>query len=361
MILPDISANQPNQNKGQQRHQIASALFTVNRPAGAGHSPQEVQTLETTFHKQFHSFIPHRLCEVTANHHEVRQVTQDFLRTFPGPWLLLSGGGSGTNRAQIQAVMENVVKGSIRPDDIYLGALRLGSGNIIPKHLGLPLDPLLALSKIAQGLHQADTLSCCLYRCVSYEDHDRSQTYYGATLVGIGQFGHIPQDVAQWRQRHPRLMTQLLNHTPLETINSWQYIAFSLLRALHCLIRPQRTAEVMIEQDGRTRPLRLFSGLLVNFDFPQLPFHTGCLINEPQLKLCLIPQMKRRQMMAALSHWRSLDKEILVYDITPKRPVDIHFLNSNQTTLALDEDTFVLPGHIRFEVAPSIRFVTGGG
>ena len=361
MVIPNLSTNGFKQQKGQHKRQIASALFIVNRSSGAGHTRQEAKALEDLFYNQFQPFIPHCLCAVTASHDEVQQVTHDFLHAFPAPWLLLSGGGSGTNRAQIQAIMDNIERGSVRPDDIYISALRLGSGNVIPKHINLPADPILALASIADGLRQGGILPCCVYRCVCHNGHGHSQTHYGATLASIGQFSRVPEDVAQWRQRHPQLMTQLLNHISLETVNNWQYTAFSLLRAVKCLLQPQRGDYVMIEQDGRFTSLRLFAGMLINFDFPPLPFQTDCLINESHLRLCLIPQTSRRQMLTALAHWQSLDNYILTYSVTPERPIDIHFLGDSQTTLALDEDIFVVPAHIRFEVAPWIRFVTGGG
>ena len=361
MVLPNIAAHRFNLKKAQHQQQITSALFIVNRSSGAGHTRQAAKLLENRFYNQFQPGIPHCLYAVTAGHDQVRQITHEFLETFPGPWLLLSGGGSGTNRAQIQAIMDNIERGSVQPDDIYITALRLGSGNIIARHLNLPADPMLALARIADSLPKGNTLPCCLYRCVCHDSHGQSQTYYGATLAGIGQFSQVPQDVAHWRQRHPQLMTQLLNHIPIETINNWQYTTFSLLRALKCLLRPQRADDVMIEQDGRLTSLRLFAGMLINFDFPPLPFQTGCLINQPRLKLCLIPQTSRRQMLAALAHWHSLDNYILTYTLTPERPIAIHFVSDSQTTLALDEDIFVVPTHIRFKVAPSIHFVTGGG
>ena len=347
--------------KGQLNRPVMSALLIVNRTSGAGHSALTLKSLENSFQQQFQALIPHCLYAVVGSHEVAQQVTHDFLYAFPPPWLVISGGGSGTHRAQIQAIMQAIESGVVIPDDVYISAIRLGSGNIIPKHLGLPLEPTLALAQIAHGLCRNEMVPCAVYRCVSWDDNGRSQTHYGVTLAGIGQFGRVPQDIATWRQRHPRLMAQLLRYVPLETVNNWQYIAHSLLRAWRCIWHPDQAEWVTVEQDGRITSFPLFSGLLVNFDFSPLPFQSGCRINEPQLKLCILPQMSRRHMLAVLRRWRSLDNDVLTYDLTPERPITIHFHANQATTVALDEDIFVMPGHLRFEVAPSLRFVTGGG
>jgi hypothetical protein len=99
--------------------------------------------------------------------------------------------------------------------------------------------------------------------------------------------------------------------------------------------------------------------LLINFDFPQLPFRGGCGLDEPRLVLCLAPYLGRRQILSTLLAWPHLDTPIRKYEITPGQPVEIRFLDREQTTLALDEDTFMAPGRISFDVAALARSITG--
>ena len=146
---------------------------------------------------------------------------------------------------------------------------------------------------------------------------------------------------------------------PREQINTGQYFGASLARAVHCCLRPQRAPEVVISQNGHSQQLRLFAGLLVNFDFAQLPFTTGCALDEPRLVLCLIPWRGRRPAMAALRDWPHLDELIYRFEITPGRPLSIHFVAGGETVVALDEDVFVTPGSIHFSVAGFINYVTG--
>jgi hypothetical protein len=154
-------------------------------------------------------------------------------------------------------------------------------------------------------------------------------------------------------------MQWALRWVSLERINTCQYLTFSLTRALQCLIHPGRAELIEIKHEGRREQLRLFSGLLINFDFPQLPFQGDCAIDEPRLVLCLIPQAGRRQALATLLAWPKLDSRLRKYEITPGKPVEILFLENDQTRLALDEDTFTAPSQLRFDVAALVRFVSG--
>jgi hypothetical protein len=178
-------------------------------------------------------------------------------------------------------------------------------------------------------------------------------------MAGLGQFARVPDDIKQWRDKHAGLMQWTSQRIPLESINTFQYVAFSLLRAARCLIQPGRAELVAVRQNGCSDRFRLFSGILVNFDFPQLPFQGGCALGEPRLVLCLIPQAGPGQTISTLLSWPHLDGHLRKYEITPDRPIELRFLENGGTTVALDEDTFVAPNRISFEVATCIKFVTG--
>jgi hypothetical protein len=75
--------------------------------------------------------------------------------------------------------------------------------------------------------------------------------------------------------------------------------------------------------------------------------------------LCLIPLAGRGQTISTLLSWPHLDGHLRKYEITPGRPIELRFLENGGTTVALDEDTFVAPNRISFEVATRIKFVTG--
>jgi hypothetical protein len=217
----------------------------------------------------------------------------------------------------------------------------------------------LAMQHIAADLFAGRHSPCCVYRCTFHYPDGKTRVVYGITMGGLGQFAHVPGDIKRWRDKHVKLMQWASRRVPLETINTFQYVAFSLGRAMKCVVQPKGAELIEVRQNGRRDRLRLFSGILVNFDFPQLPFRGNCTVDEPRLVLGLIPLTGRRQTIATLLSWPHLDDRVCRYEITPGQPVELRFLENSRTTIALDEDTFIAPNQISFEVATGIKFVTG--
>ncbi|MFC1975590.1 diacylglycerol kinase family protein [Chloroflexota bacterium] len=353
-----INRNGRPQSKIQPEQKVASVLFVVNQPSGNGRTTIEIERLQKDFHQTFAS-IPRRNFALTTRHDEVERLTRSFLSLFPGPWLLLSGGGGGTNRAVVQGLLAEVEKGTLQLDDVQVSTLRLGSGNLLPRQFGLPREPSAAMRCISADLLAGRHAPCCVYRCTFHYPDGKTRAVYGLTMGGVGQFACVPGDIKRWRDQHPRLMQWASQRVPLETINTFQYVAFSLGRAMKCVIQPKRAELIEVSQNGCCDRLRLFSGILANFDFPQLPFRGGCMVGEPRLALCLIPLAGRGQTISTLLSWPDLDERVRKYEITPDRPVEFRFLENSETTVALDEDTFMAPKRISFEVATRIKFVTG--
>lgn len=335
-----------------------SALLVVNRPSGNGRTIEDIDRLQSAFHDCFDP-IANRVFKVTEGHDEVMHLTQDFLTSFRGPSFLLSGGGGGTNRALVQGLLKEVERGTICLDDVWMSSLRLGSGNLVPRYFGLPHEPLEGMRCIADDLFAGRTYPCCVYRCTFHYPNGETKQEYGLTMGGLGQFGRVPDDIKRWKDRHPRLMQWVSQLVPLEAINTLQYVAFSMIRAMRCMVRPNQAELVEVRYANRYERFRLLAGMLLNFDFPQLPIQGGCDIGEPRLMLCLIPYEGRGATFWTLSNWQNLNRRVRKYEITPEIPVEILFSENGSTTLALDEDTFTAPAQIQFEVADLVRFVTG--
>ncbi len=249
----------------QQR--IGSALFVVNKPSGNGRTSEEIRHLQHGFHHHF-APIANRTFAITEDHEEVIQLTQNFLASAPGPWFLLSGGGGGTNRAMVQGLLTEIDKKTVRLADVRISSLRLGSGNLVPKYFGLSTEPLLGMQQIANDLFAEISADCCIYQCTFHQPNNKTRVEYGLTLGGVGQFARVPDDIKQWRNRHKQLMCWGTHRLPLEAINTFQYVLFSFIRAGKCLIRPQQAELVNIKYKDRNEQLRLFSGMLLNFDIP---------------------------------------------------------------------------------------------
>src|SRR5512134_1978195 len=117
-----------------------SVFFVLHRPSGTGHSAAEAGRLQAEFHCRFGG-IACRASALAASHDDVVRMTRDFLAWAPAPSLLIAGGGGGTFRAMVQGVMECADSGLTRTEHTWVSALRLGSGNVVPKHLGIASDP----------------------------------------------------------------------------------------------------------------------------------------------------------------------------------------------------------------------------
>jgi hypothetical protein len=112
-------------------------------------------------------------------------------------------------RALLQGMLDAVRRGLVRLEDVRISALRLGSGNLVPKHFGLPREPRACMARIAADLAAGRAQLCCVYRCTFYRRSGEASPIYGLTMGGLGQFGRVPSDIKRWRDRHPRLMQRL--------------------------------------------------------------------------------------------------------------------------------------------------------
>jgi hypothetical protein len=345
-----------NQDEWRRPHRVQSVLFIVNQTSRQSRTFEELQQLHNGFHYYFGS-ISRRVFAVTSRHDQVIDQTQQFLTSSPGPWLLLSGGGDGTNRAIVQGLMAKIKQGTVQQDNVQISALHLGSGNLLPRQFGIPLDPLTAMGHIANNLFTERSVPCCVYECIFHYPNGAVQTVYGVTMASIGQLGRVPNNIQQWRDKHPHFMQWATRRMALEDISAWQYIAFTLIRAIKCLVQPRRAELVEIRHNAHHERGRLFSGILVNFDFPQLPFRSGYSVNESRILLALIPLAGRWQTLSTLLRWRHLDDYVRKYEIVPEQPLELHFLENDHTVLALDEDVFVAPSRLSFGVATLINFV----
>lgn len=337
--------------------EFKAALLVTNRPSGMSRTLEEIDCLCESFHHCFDR-IGNRMFWVTEDHDEVVHITRDFIASSQGPYFLLTAGGGGTTRALVQAVFELTEAGTVRPDEVRFSSLRLGSGNLIPRYFGMSVEPSMALRGIAQQLFAGRSRPCCVFSCTFHYADGRTWSVFALTLGGIGQFGRVPDDIQRWRSKHPRLMHLAVQWMSLERVNTMQYLGFSVLRTLRCIVRPRRAEWLEVRHGDRSELYQLIAGLLLNFDFPQLPFQGGCDICEPRLVLCLVPYLGRARTVWTLLDWPHLDRRVIKYEITAETPVELLFPRSSSTTLALDEDTFLAPPRISFQLAGWLRFVT---
>lgn len=334
-----------------------TALFVVNQPSGVGSSAATIEQLRRGFETSFQC-VPQREVAITATHDEVVERTRAFVLKQAGqqPCFLLAGGGGGTLRAVVQGAMEACAQEGTLPDHILVSALRLGSGNPIPRHFGVPRDPAAALPALATALMSQRASSCQVYRCTFGMADGTERHLYGAMKSGLGQFGRVPAVIAEWRARYARLMRVAVRVVSLEAITTGQYIVSNVREALRCVVNPHRAELVEVRQAGRTSRMRLLAAMLLNFDLPQFPFGSGCRPEEPRMMLCCLPFEGRAQTLGRLVNWRGLQRHLLTYEITPHVPLEVSFLE-RPSTVAIDEDVFPGASKLTFALAGALRFV----
>lgn len=338
---------------------VQSVLLIVNRPAGTGRSAADLDGLRQAFEAGFAS-IPQRVFQVTDDHAAVLRLTREFVNTNPGPHCLLAGGGGGTTRALINGLLSARAPGTPGLGAARVGVLRLGSGNLIAKRLGMPADPFVGLRVLAEGLCAGRVQPGWAYRCTFDLPDGSQQVEHGLALGSLGQFARVPAEVERWKQTHLGLVRWATRFVPLEVITNGQYALFSLMRALAVILQPGRAEPIEIRQGGRSERLRLLAGVLLVFDLPQIPVRAAGQFGEPRLTLGLLPLESRRQLLAALWHWRNFGGRLRKYAITPEAALEMRYLGPDLVTVALDEDTITTAARrLTWEVVGPLTFITG--
>ena len=339
--------------------QVQSVLLIVNRPSGTGRSAADLDDLRQAFETYF-ARLPRREFHVTEGHVSVLRLTREFLRATPGPYCLLAGGGGGTTRALVNGLLTECAPGAPGLEAVRVGVLRLGSGNLIAKRLGMPADPLAGLRVLAEGLVAGRVQPGWAYRCTFHLPDGGQWLEHGLALGSLGQFAHVPAEVERWKQSHLGLVRWATRFVPLEAITNIQYGLFSLGRAADVVLRPGQAEWIEVRQAGHSERLRLLAGVLLKFELPQIPVRASCQFGAPRLTLGLLPLDSRRQLLGALWHWRDLDGRMRKYAITPEAPLEMRYLGPETATVALDEDTITTAAQrLTWEVVGPLNFIPG--
>src|ERR1051325_2926549 len=137
---------------------IERALLIINRTAGAGQSEASITQLTSLFKHEL-SELPDVQVELVSDHEAARTCAARFLCSSEAPALIVAGGGGGTLRAVIEGICDS------RSSAVRVGALRMGSGNVLARQLGVPRDPVVALQRLLKNLQAGHTAPCCVLRC----------------------------------------------------------------------------------------------------------------------------------------------------------------------------------------------------
>lgn len=309
---------------------VERALLIINRTAGTGQGATGVEQLTSLF-KQALAELPEVRVESVRNHPEARDRAVRFLSTSNAPALIVAGGGGGTLRAVIEGICDS------RGSAVRVGALRMGSGNVVARQFGVPRDPITGLHGLIKNLKAGRTARCCVIRCETWSNSGTPEAHHAVTMAGLGQFGRIPSDLSRWHARFPLVRKIGARPFGLERFNNLEYAAAFLLRSL-----THRAETVEIHFQGQQKRLRLRSGVVMNCPIAGLPFKPGVTVEDEALAVYLLS-------LRGSCYFR----------IEKDQRLEIRFVDRACVEFFLDEDPVTTCGRLSLTVAGSIAFVPG--
>ena len=338
---------------------VARALLLINRTAGTGQSDSLAQTLASLLRQGLPELAELQISRV-SNHAQARACAVTFISESDAPALLVAGGGGGTLRAVIEGVCDSRASSEL-PDAqrVRVGALRMGSGNVLAKQFGVPREPVAGLRGLLSNLQAGRTAPCCVLRCETFTDSGNLEVHHAVTLGGLGQFGRIPSDLASWHAQLPLLHQIAARLFGIERLTNVEYAVALLTRSISCMLDPQHAETIEIKFHDQTESFRLLSGLVINFPVPALPFKPDVSAEDEAALVYLIPFKGRLSPVLQLIAPRRLLRHTRCIRIEKNQSLAIRVLDRERIEFFLDEDPVTSYKQLRLGVAGSIAFVPG--
>jgi Diacylglycerol kinase catalytic domain len=335
-------------------------LLIVNRSAGIGHGDPVVGRLRATLVKLLGEQATLQV-EVVTDHPEARRRAKEFLDASDVPCLILVGGGGGTLRAVIEGLCEGSEEIRLPGRErVLIGALRMGSGNVVARQFGIPRDTEAGLRGIIDNLRAGRTVPCCVMRCETGTHGGLTEVHYGATLGGFGQLGRVPGDLVRWEHRLPAAHKVAATFFGIERLTNVEYALALLIRSAAAALLGGSTAEkVEVRTSDRSEVMRLLAGVAMNFPVKALPVDPGVRAEDEALSLYLIPYSGRLSTLLLVLAPRRLLRGALKIRIEGSERVEIQLLDRNTAEFFLDEDPMTYHGRLTLQVAGSLAFVPG--
>jgi diacylglycerol kinase family enzyme len=339
---------------------VERVLLIVNRSAGIGHGDPVVGKLQAMLVKLLGEQATLQV-EVVTTHPAVRTRAKEFLDASDVPGLILVGGGGGTLRAVIEGLCEGGEEGRLPGRErVLIGALRMGSGNVVARQFGIPRDTEAGLRGIIDNLRAGRTVPCCVMRCETGKRGGLTEVHYAATLAGFGQLGRVPGDLVRWEHRLPAAHKVAATFFGVERLTNVEYALALLIRSASAALLGGSTAEkVEVRTSDRREVMRLLAGVAMNFPFEAFPFDPGVRAEDEALSLYLIPYSGGLSTLLLVLAPRRLLRGALKIHIEGQERVEIRLLDRNTAEFFLDEDPMTFNGLLTLQVAGSLAFVPG--
>jgi hypothetical protein len=320
---------------------VERVLLLVNRRSGTGHGPALAVQLSHQLREAGSGAEVD--VELVDDHPAARRVTRSFVAASPRPAALIVAGGGGTLRAVVEGVCDDA--GPVLPDAsrIRLAALRMGSGNVVARRLGVALDALEGMHGIAASLRGGRTTACSVIRCRFGTATGAEDVRYAVTMCGLGQFGRSPGDLARWHRRFEKPRRALAPLVGIERLNNVEYILSAGGRMFAATLCPPLCERLEVTIRGHKERFRLLAGAVMNLPVNGMPFGAGVGMEEAAVGVRLLPWGGR------LRAWRLGLGERL----------DLTLLDRKSIEFFLDEDPELAFGSLSLEVAGTLAFVRG--
>lgn len=277
------------------------------------------------------------------DHPNARRAASSFLRTTDRPAAIIAGGGGGTLRAAVEGVCD-VTPGPLPgAEQLVLGALRMGSGNLVARRLGMAADPVAGVRQLAAALSAESVAPCAVIRCRIGTAAGGEDVRHAVLMCGLGQFGRTSGDLARWHARLPEPRRALASLIGLERLNDLEYVASAAGRFAAATLDRDVAEEVEVALGGRRERFRLLAGAVMNMRIGAIPFDPGVALGEPAAGALLLPRGGR------LRSWR----------LAAGDELRVTLLDRDSVEFFLDEDPECAHREIALGIRGSLSFLRG--
>lgn len=280
---------------------------------------------------------------VVDDHPSARRAASSFLGATDRPAAIIAGGGGGTLRAAVEGVCDATPGPLPGAAQLVLGALRMGSGNVVARRLGMAADPVAGARQLAAALSAESVAPCAVIRCRFGTAAGCEDVRQAVVMCGLGQFGRTSGDLARWHARLPEQRRALAALVGLERLNDLEYVASAAGRFAAATVGRDVAEEVEVTLGERRERFRLLAGAVMNMRIGAIPFDPGVAMGEPAAGVLLLPRGGR------LRTWRLAAGDELRVTLLDRESVEFF----------LDEDPECAHREIAVGIRGTLSFVRG--
>jgi hypothetical protein len=209
-----------------------------------------------------------------------------------------------------------------------------------------------ALQEAAEGVRAGAFVPSVVLGCEA-----DGQMRFSTTLVGLGQFGRIPGDLARWHRRLPRLRRLAAAAVGIERLTRMEYGGAFAARSVACAMRRECMERVEARVGGVREEMPLLAGAVMHVPIPGVPFRPSRRPGIPAFTAWLIPGSAVTR--AGLLSPERMASDALRLDAEGSDTLTIRLTSGGRSRFFLDEDLMDFGTELRIRVAGVVRLVPG--